>query len=321
MVPKHWLVGVEIGATKLQAVLGRPDGQIKLIVREQADKSGGAKAILQQVRQMIEMLLGKAEATAIGIGFGGPIDYDRGRVIKSHQVTGWDDRPLAAWAQEIFGLPCRVANDTDTATLAEATIGSGRDRACVFYTNLGSGIGGGLVKNGRLYMGHRGAMEFGHIWSYSPLLGRWEYLEQLCSGWTVARRAREMVGAQKNSMMLELSDGQPEQIDAPMVVEAWRRGDKTAGRLMDDVIDSYSRALCSVVALLNPDIIIIGGGMALVGKPLFQALEKAVRKYVYKPFANNFSIAPATLGEQSVPIGALLLAGDTKMNSPGITLT
>ena len=312
MEPKHWLIGVEIGATKLQAVLGRPDGQIKQIVREAAERDGGAEAILQQVRRMIENLLGKAEATAIGIGFGGPVDYDSGRVIKSHQVAGWDDRPLAAWAQELFGLPCRVGNDTDTATLAEATLGAGREKACVFYTNLGSGIGGGLVKDGRLYVGHRGGMEFGHIWSYSQLLGRWEYLEHLCSGWAVGRRAGEMVQTEQDSMLLELSDGRPEQIDAPMVAEAWRGGDETACRLMDDVIDSYSRALCSMVALLNPDIIVIGGGLALVGKPLFRALVKAVSKYVYKPFAGNFSIAPATLGEQSVPIGALLLARDAK---------
>ncbi len=151
-------------------------------------------------------------------------------------------------------------------------------------------------------------MEFGHSWSYSPLLAKWERVEHLCSGWALGRRAREMVEPQQSGPLMKLCAGDPARIDAPMVAEAWLQGDETAGRLMDDMIDSLSHSLCSVVALINPDIIVIGGGFAQVGEPLFDALRTAVAKHVFEPFADNFTIAPAELGEQSVPVGALLLA-------------
>jgi glucokinase len=178
----------------------------------------------------------------------------------------------------------------------------------VFYTNIGSGIGGGLVKNGELYVGHLGAMEFGHTWTFSELEGRWDIVENLCSGWAIGRRARQMVGEAADNLLVQLSDGQLERIDARLVAEAWQRGDAIACRLMDDMVRAFSRALANVVALLNPDTIVIGGGVALVGEPLFRALRHVTLKYAFAPFTKNFTIEPASLGERCVPVGALLMA-------------
>ena len=304
------LLGVEIGATKLQAALGHPDGTIVEMVHQAGDHEGGGGAIRRQVRQMIETLLESGKAKAIGIGFGGPVDYADGRVIKSNQVADWEDFPLAAWAEQTFGLPCRVGNDTDTAALAEATFGAGRECHCTFYTNIGSGIGGGLVKEGRLYTGPLGAMEFGHTLGYSPLLGRFERLEHLCSGWAIGHRARAMAREAGKGLLLDLAASDPDSVNAQAVAGAWQNGDAIATRLMEDVIETFARALCNVIALLNPNILIVGGGVALVGAPLFDALNDAVGRQVYKPFAKNFTIAPAQFAERSVPVGAMLLAAE-----------
>jgi glucokinase len=289
------VVGIEIGGSKLQAVAGTAAGRVDQTVRESANRDGGAVAIRQQVQQMVKSLLAEHPAEAIGIGFGGPVDGVTGRVIKSHHVDGWEDFSLATWVGETFGLPCRVSNDTDAAALAEAVVGAGRGKRRTFYTNIGSGIG---------------AMEFGHTWSYSPMLGRWGRVEHLCSGWAIADRARAMLAERRIGLLPVLCDGDIDSIDAELVADAWQCLDPTAAQLMGDVIDAYSHALCSVVALLNPDIVVIGGGFALVGQPLFTALERAVADHVFEPFADNFTIVPAALGEQSVPVGALLLAAE-----------
>ena len=310
MADERRRIGVEIGGTKLVAVRGRADGTVEQTVREPADRDGGATAILAQIERMIRTLLDAGPADAIGIGFGGPVDAAAGRVIKSHHVAGWEDVNLAECVRERFGLPCRVGNDTDTAALAEATVGAGRDKRCTFYTNIGSGIGGGLVRDGRLYTGRCGAMEFGHSWTYSPLLGQWGRVEHLCSGWAIQRRAREMT-AGSGGVLAERCNGDLDRIDAALVGRAWQDGDPVATRLMEDVIDALGHALCTIVALLNPDIIVIGGGVALLGPPLFDALDHTVRQHVFEPFADNFHLTPAALGELAVPVGALLLAGET----------
>ena len=305
------VVGVEIGATKLQAVSGWTDGRVERTVREAADCDGGADAILVQIRRMVQTLLADSTAAAVGIGFGGPVDASDGRVIKSHQVEGWENKPLATWGQQTFGVPCRVGNDSDMATLAEAIVGAGRGRASTFYTNIGSGIGGGLVREGELYSGRLGSMEFGHTWTYSTLLERWDRVENLCSGWAIGRRAGEMAVGQDGETLLQMCGGDATAIDASIVAEAWQRGDPTATRLMDDVIDSLSRSLCDVIALLNPHIVVVGGGVAQVGRPLFEALDTAVRRHVFAPFADNFTIVPAALGEMAVPVGAMIMAGNS----------
>jgi len=225
------------------------------------------------------------------------VDDEEGTVVLSHQVAGWENRPLRRWVEQRFALPCRLANDTDAATLAEAVRGAGAGRRCTFYTNIGSGIGGGLARDGKLYTGRRGAMEFGHTWIWSPLEGRWDHVEYFCSGWAVSKRAAQM-------------SGRREPPDAARILEAWQNGDRQATGLMEDVIETLARGLCNVVAMLNPDVIVIGGGMALAGAPLFDAIREAVAQHVFQPFADNFTIEPAGLGEMAVPVGALLLAGE-----------
>ncbi len=296
-------IGIEIGATKLQAVRGSAGGSVLREVRETAKFQGGAEAILAQVLQMVDQLLKDGPVESLGVGFGGPVDVATGTVLTSHQVSGWDNFPLAARLSSHFHVPCSLLNDSDAAALAEATCGAGRQRSCVFYTNIGSGIGAGLVREGQLYTGPGGALEFGHTWAYSRLENRVERLEELCSGWAIARRAANRDSAGRTHVITISS---PVGGDARDVVRNWLQGEASAIELMEDVIDTFGRSLANIVALLNPDMIVIGGGLSLVGQPLMTALREAVQRYAFAPFAMNWTLVPAELGEQCVTIGALL---------------
>ena len=158
-------LGIEIGGTKLQLGIGRGDGSDLIALhRHDVDAWRGAGGILEQIEKSAAALLQKFAVTKIGIGFGGPVDAAAGRVIKSHQVAGWDDVLLADWCRRTFGVPAVLGNDCDCAALAEARFGAGKGSRCVFFVTVGTGIGGGLVIDGRLHGAGRPAVaEIGHL--------------------------------------------------------------------------------------------------------------------------------------------------------------
>ena len=158
-------LGIEIGGTKLQLAVGPGDGSPFVdFQRAEIRLEEGAGGILRQIESVGRELIERHQPRAIGIGFGGPVDAEAGRTITSHQVEGWTDFALADWCRETFGLPAGLSNDSDAAGLAEALFGAGRGHRVVFYINVGSGIGGALVVDGRVYSGGHGiASEIGHL--------------------------------------------------------------------------------------------------------------------------------------------------------------
>lgn len=309
---KTELIGIEIGGTKLQVVAGDRQGSIHHTLVAAAESAGGGPAILRQLEELVGQLLTTVdqEVAGIGIGFGGPVDPSTGTVIKSNHVAGWENVSLSDWAGQRFRLPCTVANDTDLAAIAEARVGGGKLDRCVFYTNIGSGIGGGLVIEGALYARPNGAMEFGHQRVYSELAGKHGILEDFCSGWALNRRAQAAAQQDKHSIMWRLSGGELTAIDAAVLFDAWQENDASATRVVECFLDCYACAMANVIALLNPDVLIIGGGVANVGAPLLEAIRERTGRFVYQPFAHNYRVELTTLGALAVPMGALLLAAE-----------
>src|SRR5262245_51425502 len=162
-------LGIEIGGTKLQLGIGPGDGTLAGLWRGTVDVAAGAEGIRRQITNAVPELLakagvGRAALKGVGIGFGGPVDDATASVIKSHQIEGWDNFPLADWISDLVGLPAALGNDADVAGLAEALFGAGKGLSPVFYITIGSGIGGGLIINGEIYRGcGRGAAEIGHL--------------------------------------------------------------------------------------------------------------------------------------------------------------
>ena len=158
-------LAIEIGGTKLQVVAGTARGRFVDQRRFTVTAASGAEGIRAQLAATLPALITKHQPRAIGVGYGGPVNWRTGRIVKSYHVSGWQDFPLGQWLAELSGLPVFVENDANVAALGEALVGAGRGCSPVFYVTLGSGVGGGLVCDGRIFHGFTpGEAEIGHLW-------------------------------------------------------------------------------------------------------------------------------------------------------------
>ena len=316
-------LGIEIGGTKLQLGLGPGDGTLLSLWRDDVNPKAGGEGIRDRIAAAVPELLVKAgvdrsHLRGVGVGFGGPVDDATRTVIKSHQIEGWDNFPLADWIGDMLSLPAVLGNDADVAGLAEALFGAGKGLSPIFYITIGSGIGGGLILNGEIYRGcGRGAAEIGHLRIVGEgSVPNWMPLEEMASGWAIQEAARHWfedrstaVAYVRESLMLEMVDRRPERITTRHVAAAAAKGDRIALWVLDHAWDALSQAIVEMITLLCPRRIVIGGGVSLMGEQLlFEPLRKLVAERVFAPFAGCYDIVPAALGEEVVVHGALALA-------------
>ncbi|MCS7305682.1 MAG: ROK family protein [Thermoguttaceae bacterium] len=325
-------LAIEIGGTKLQLAVGTGQGPPLVELRRfTVDRSQGAEGIRRQIAEVAPSLIQKYQVRAIGIGFGGPVDSAGGRTLKSHHVEGWTNFPLVAWCQERFGLPTALGNDADMAGLGEARFGAGRGAKICFYSNVGTGIGGSLVIEGRLYTGSGGvACEVGHLRPGLDCLEPEQNLESLAAGWGIEAAARALVktGAENSALrqlaagwpqplevyqsdLLQRAGGEPDRLTARHVAEAAGSGNLLARSVWERACQAYGWALAQVITLIAPDVLVLGGGVSLAGEEMFlQPVRQYVDRYVFPPLRDTYRIVPAALGEEVVLHGALALATD-----------
>jgi glucokinase len=305
----HMFLGIEIGGTKLQIGVGAAEsGTLTALQRADVRPADGAEGIRRQIADIAAPLVRQHGVRSIGIGFGGPVDMSAGRIVKSHHVAGWDGFPLADWCQDTFGLPSSLANDSDMAGLGEARFGAGRGKRVVFYTNVGTGIGGALVIGGRVYVGGAGiASELGHLRPGLQADTPNRIVELAASGWAIADAARADA---RLASELEQSHGcSPDRITAKLVAAAAGAGNKAALDIFRRVTQTYGWGIAQMITLLSPEVVVIGGGVPLAGEALFFApLREQVDRYVFPPLRETYRIVPAELGEEIVVHGALALA-------------
>jgi glucokinase len=314
---KTLVVGCEIGGTKLQACLGTPEGEILVTERTKAPSDQGALAILEWFKESVPALVERAKefdgrVVGIGVGFGGPVETATGKALVSHQVGGWNNFELKPWFEKNLGLPTFVANDANAAGWAEYCCGSGKGTREFVYNNIGSGIGGAIVIDGKLLDGQgRGAAEIGHTyvpdWSASEP-GVASKLEDLCSGWAIERRLHALPSLMAGTPLHALSGGDPKKLTCAMLADAARQGDAVALAEIERVAGSIAVALSNVITLFHPERIAMGGGVSLMGEVLLEPLRKAVAERVFGPYRGLYSIDVCSLGEAIVLVGALLLA-------------
>jgi glucokinase len=340
--PANMFLGIEIGGTKLQLGVGPGDGTILALERLRVDASGGAEPIRAQILQAIPHLLSRAKLSrgdiqSVGIGFGGPVDAERGMVVKSHQVNGWTGFPLATWSCRELGWPTVVHNDADTAGLAEACFGAGRSLSPIFYITIGSGIGGGLIIDQKIYRGGgAGAAEIGHMVVPRSLpdtfqghdeLAREYTVESIASGWGIEQRlSRHLVEGlpcelccdaspeisqrlRADAMrLMSVAGGNSARMSVELIAREAQAGNELAKRHLSGAIRVLGWGIAQLIALVNPRRIVIGGGVASLGDRLFDPLRREVSRQVFDPFREAFDIQPAELGEAVVVHGALRLA-------------
>ena len=306
-------IGIEIGGTKLQSAVVTAAGATLRRRSERVDPAAGAAGIrgalaAQLAALATEPLPDGHTIAALGIGFGGPVNRSRGMVATSFHVSGWGDFPLVAWVRDQLtgdsaGLPVVLENDANAAALGEAVAGAGVGSRVVFYTNAGSGIGAGLVVNGMLYHGrHGGELELGHL----RLAPGGRILETLASGWALDRRVREEVETHPDAALARAAtESAP---SARLLPEVLAAGDPAAAAILETAAGHYAHALSHVVHLLNPDVIVLGGGVATIGEPWRAAVARHLEPLLMETMRPAPPVRLAALGEDVVPIGAALVA-------------
>lgn len=298
-------LGIEIGGTKLQLVAGYGDGRIVRRERLAVERGSGAEGIRARIAAVLPALVQEYRPGRVGVGFGGPVDRVAGRIAISHQIAGWSGFEMAAWLREVGGVPVVIENDANTAALAEAVCGAGVGADPVFYVTLGSGVGGGLVQEGRIYHGAApGEAEIGHL----RLEPSGVIVEQRCSGWAVDRRIRELRAEYPVARLTALTQGM-EGGEACHLAAALAEGDEFARRVLEEAAGCLGFALSHVVHLVHPEVVVLGGGLSLVGEPLRAAVAAAIPPHLMEVFRPGPAVRLAGLGEDVVPVGALLLAG------------
>ncbi len=299
------LLAIEIGGSKLQIVAGEKSGRILDRRRFAVDRAAGGEGIRAQIASALPDLISRWRPAAIGVGYGGPVDWKTGRIATSHHIAGWDDFPLGEWLTSVTGLPTFVENDANVAALGEALHGAGVGYDPAFWVNIGSGVGGGLVVNGRLFHGATpGEIEIGHV----RLDRDGTIVEDRCSGWNIDRRILREVAAQPDAPLAKLVAANPPGCEARHLAAAMAAGDSLAQTIFDDVLENLAFALSHVVQLLHPQVIVVGGGLSLVGEPVRASLEKALSRFIMDAFLPGPKILLAALREDAVPVGALALA-------------
>ena len=341
-------LGIEIGGTKLQLCVGTGNTR-ELVEHERAAvrPEDGAEGVLNQIETVGKRMIGRLDKRhqlkGIGIGFGGPIEPEAGLVITSHQVAGWNDFALAQWCEDTFGLPAVLANDSDAAGLAEAVLGAGRGQSVVYYTNAGSGIGGALIIDEKIYRGGTGsAIEPGHLRPGLQADRADQTVESLASGWGITATVRAMLSEpishplelfsngrrhpapeslrqrlidREDSLERDAADllgrceGQPDNLNTKIIAEAALAGNALARDVFIHAAEVFGWAVAQAVTLLSPNVVVVGGGVSLAGEELwFKPLDEAVERYVFPPRKGGFKIMPAELDEEVVVHGAQALA-------------
>lgn len=296
-------LGIEIGGTKLQLVVGNEHARILERFRFVVDADQGASGIQKQIRTALDKI-SLHSVSAIGIGFGGPVDHQTGRILTSYQIPGWGDFVLQDWLEKLTRIPVWLDNDANVAALGESLYGAGKDSQISFYVTMGSGVGAGIVVNNNIYHGARNSeAEFGHI----RLDKSGMTVESSCSGWAVDEKIRNYVNQNPGSLLDRLTKDYP-RAQARALVPALAQNDDAAIKILDATIDDLALGLSHVVHLVNPDTIILGGGLALIGEPLRRRVEQKLPPYLMDVLRPGPSIQLSSLKEDAVPVGALALA-------------
>ena len=312
-------LGIEIGGTKLQLGVGHGDGSdFVAFERRDVDIARGGQGIRDQIRSVGLDLIAAYPIKRAAYGFGGPIFGSRGIVQTSHQVAGWDHFPLVEWTQQELGIPAILGNDCDVAALAEASFGAGHDVRSVFYTTVGTGIGGGLVFDRRIHGTNRPASaEIGHLRPGLDATSSKQTIESLAAGPGIANATRRQLESMQHAGEVnrdfldfrERCGGDFQQLTTKAIGEAAIAGNQIARDQYVAATRVLGWGIAQLITLVAPEVAIVGGGVSLVGEEIFFApLRAAVQQYVFPPLRDSYRLAPAQLGESVVVHGALALA-------------
>ncbi|MBF8304523.1 MAG: glk [Dehalococcoidia bacterium] len=315
-MPHKPIIGVDIGGTKIMAVVADSNGTLlarKHIPTQAASgPEAGIKRIILAINQVCQQanISSKDGISGIGIAIAGLVDTPRGILVTSPHLPGWRDVPLKDQLEAALDVQVSIINDAKAAALGEQTFGAGKGVENQIYMTVSTGIGGGIIINGALYTGKSGsAGEIGHmvIDVNGPRCncGNNGCLETLASGTAVAREVSDRLAKGASSTVRDMVSGHLQDITAEMVSKAAEQGDTLAVEVIHQAGVYLGVGLANLVNVFNPDLIIIGGGFAKVGSRLLDPAISEMKRRAFSRPANQVRITVAQLGDNSGALGAV----------------
>jgi glucokinase len=318
------VLAIDIGGTHFRAGLFDREGRRLVISEGDTSHSGGREWMLDRIRELGRTLLDRTDSPvgSCGISFGGPVDFQHQRVTSVHS-PGWKNFSFAEWVGANLNLPCLIDNDANAGALGEFRFGAGRGTESMVYVTLSTGVGAGLILNGKTYRGKDGlAGELGHV----PIsdsgntcsCGAVGCLESFCSGSAIAERAKERGWRRRDGLNCigDSSGAKLEGITAKEIVQAASDGDTAALHIVREAAGWLARGLLTVIRILNPDRIILGGGLTLAGQVLLGPLHQRLAELASPTIGYSTEIVIAELGTYSPLYGAAAMALDLMCVQP-----
>lgn len=317
---QKFIIGLDLGGTKISAGALSADGKLTHGIRSVATQPElGAEGVVDRIIGVIEGVIldtinetGATRKDFIGIGVGapGPLDRDKGIVVVAPNL-GWKDFPLRDRIGGRLDMPVTLDNDANCATVGEWWLGAARGGRNVVGMTIGTGIGGGLIINGELYHGASDvAGEIGHttidVNGRHCKCGNYGCLEAYASGPAIATRAREaLVREDTASLLPSMVDGQLDRITAEVVYDAAKKGDGLANEIVRDTARYLGAGIATLLNVINPDVIVIAGGVTRAGETLFAPLRTEARRRAFGSAVRAARIVPAELPGTAGVVGAV----------------
>jgi glucokinase len=315
---KRWVVGVDLGGTNIVVgLLPMEGGEVLGLRTMPTEAQRGAKFVVDRIVEMVQSAITQVlsqqggtreEVAGVGIGSPGPLNRATGTVINTPNL-GWRNFPLRDLISNAVKLPASLDNDANCATFGEWWLGAGRDVQTLVGLTLGTGIGGGIVIDGKLYHGCSDiAGEIGHMTIEANgrrcKCGNYGCLEQYASGPAIALRAVEGIEAGAESVLTDLVKGHLDRITAAMVYQAVLLHDEYATEVMKDTAKFLGAGVANLLNILNPEMVVIAGGVTQAGDYLFEPLRAEVRRRAFKTAQECCRIVPAELHGTAGVVGA-----------------
>jgi glucokinase len=309
---KRLIIGVDVGGSKINALLADADGNIEAQSLKDTLADEGPDAVIGRIIEAISQLTSGVEVAGIGIGAAGAYDAERGAIAFSPNLPGWNNIPLRDIISREFGLPTYLQNDCTLAALGEHRFGAGVGVDNLVYVGLGTGIGGGIIADGQIYTGTSGAAgEIGHmIIDINGSLckcGSYGCWENYASGRAIAQEAARQMEAGIPTAIRRYAGGDATKVTAQKVLQAAQDGDYIAHEIISRTAYYVGIGLVNLVNIFNPELILIGGGLANMGSLLLDQATKVVQERVFEISAQAVRIELAQLGNDAAALGAVAL--------------
>ncbi|MGH6943741.1 MAG: ROK family protein [Geminicoccaceae bacterium] len=306
-------LAVDLGGTNLRCGVVNAEGEL---VTESSQSSGsdeGPEAVVRRIARLVKLVADDQELPGdvpIGVVAPGPLNPRTGIVRYAPNLKGWDEVPLRSMLEDATGRRVVVGNDANAQALGEFYFGAARGVENLVYVALGTGLGGGVIAKGRLVDGIDGlGGELGHttVNMDGPrcTCGSAGCAEAYCSGWAIARDGQLLVDSNRSALVAELAGGKP--VEAPHVSQAAKRGDEAARDVIRQAGWALGAALGNFVNIFNPEMVVIGGGLAEIGAMLIDPARLALRRFALPDMLDRLEIREAALGGSVGIYGAAAL--------------